>query len=123
MKKTTKTCFCGDHILETITPNNNIWETPGTSKWDYLDEYLKSLTKVEALAIVIRARTQGGHGLTATRRIQELREHHERRINNVLDILGNKTMTAAQVASKMDWDLDIKDWDQYPLGAEDICYR
>lgn len=27
-------------------------------------------------------------------------------------------MTAAQVASKMDWDLDIKDWDQYPKAQK-----
>ncbi|MGI6467742.1 MAG: MBL fold metallo-hydrolase [Syntrophomonadaceae bacterium] len=113
-----KILFCGDHILETITPNNNIWETPWDIKVDYLDEYLKSLTKVEALAIDLILPAHRGHGFDCYRRIQELREHHERRLNNVLDILGNKTMTAAQVASKMDWDLDIKDWDQYPKAQK-----
>ena len=109
-----KILFSGDHILGGITPNNTIWDTPWETKLDYLDEYLKSLTKVEALDIALVLPGHREPGFDCYRRIRELRAHHERRLNNILNILGHRSMTAAQVASEMDWDLKIKEWDKFP---------
>lgn len=113
-----KFLFSGDHILGTITPNNTIWDTPWDIKVDYLGEYLKSLDKIRTLDITM---TYPGHrGIIADcyKRIEELEKHHERRLNNILDILGAESMTGAQVASRMNWDLDIKEWNDFPAAQK-----
>ncbi len=113
-----KILFSGDHILGTITPNNTTWEIPWEVKTDYLDEYLKSLSKIEALDIEL---TLPGHRdiiADCYQRIKGLRAHHDNRLDNVLVVLGNKSMTAAQVASQMKWDLNIKNWDEFPAAQK-----
>lgn len=109
-----KILFSGDHILGGITPNNTIWDSPWEIRNDYLGEYFESLEKVQEMDVEL---TLPGHRsiLTDCRgRIEELKLHHHNRLQNVLDILGNKSMTGAQVASKMKWDLSIKSWENYP---------
>lgn len=109
-----KILFSGDHILGGITPNNTVWDSPWNIEIDYLDEYFKSLEKIRDLDIEL---TLPGHRRILTDcqgRIEELKQHHNNRLNNVLDILGNQSMTGAQVASKMKWDLNIKSWEEYP---------
>lgn len=113
-----KILFSGDHILGDITPNNTIWEIPWEVKTDYLQEYLNSLAKIEALPIDLtlpahREVIPDCHG-----RIAELKEHHERRLNNILDIMLDQAMNAAQVASQMDWDLNTKDWNKFPVAQK-----
>lgn len=113
-----KLFFSGDHILGTITPNNTIWESPWTVNVDYLAEYFKSLDKVMDFDIEL---TLPGHRqpiLDYRQRIEELKLHHQNRLDNVLDILGSRSMTGAQVASKMKWDLSIKSWDDFPLAQK-----
>ena len=48
-------------------------------------------------------------------RIQELKHHHQIRIEEVLSILQNGTMDAYQVASKMNWDIPDKNWEHFPV--------
>lgn len=110
--------FSGDHILGTITPNNTIWENPWEVKTDYLEEYLQSLAKIETLEIELTLPAHREVIPNCYKRISELRAHHERRLNNILDIMANQAMTAAQVASKMDWDLDTKNWDEFPVAQK-----
>ena len=117
-EKNHKILFSGDHILGSITPNNTIWDIPWEIKIDYLDEYLKSLAKIETLDIEL---TLPGHReilMDCYKRIQELRTHHEKRLHNVLGIMGEKAMTAAQVASKIDWNLDVKNWEEFPVAQK-----
>ncbi|MGI5912842.1 MAG: MBL fold metallo-hydrolase [Syntrophomonadaceae bacterium] len=112
--KKNKILFSGDHILGKITPNNTIWDTPWEIKVDYLDEYLKNLEKIQAMDIEL---VLPGHRKILTncyQRIEELKMHHHNRLNHILEIMGNKTMTAAEVASKMKWDLKIKYWSEFP---------
>jgi hypothetical protein len=52
------------------------------------------------------------------RRIAELKEHHERRLREVLSILGNDPRTAFQVASRMTWDLDCDSWEEFPRAQK-----
>ncbi len=110
--------FSGDHILGTITPNNTIWGSPWEIEVDYLGEYLKSLAKIEGLDIELTYPGHRGLILDCYKRIEELKEHHGRRLNNVLDILGHDSMTGAQVASQMHWDLDLKEWDDFPVAQK-----
>ncbi len=112
--KEQKILFSGDHILGGITPNNTIWGVPWTIDFDYLGEYFKSLDKIKELDIEL---TLPGHREPLSdcyMRIEELKIHHDHRLNSILDILGNQSMTGAQVASKMKWDINIKTWEQFP---------
>lgn len=113
-----KLLFSGDHILGSITPNNTIWGTPWETDVDYLGEYLQSLDKVKALDIAVTYPGHRGVISDCYKRIEELRMHHEMRLNNILDILGSKSMTGAQVASQMDWDLDTKNWGAFPTAQK-----
>jgi glyoxylase-like metal-dependent hydrolase (beta-lactamase superfamily II) len=106
--------FSGDHILGKITPNNTVWSPPWTAERDYLGEYLHSLAKMASLDLKLvlpghRHVLANGH-----QRIQELKNHHQRRLEAILQILKQGSMSGAQVASQMKWDLSIKSWDDFP---------
>ena len=107
--------FSGDHILGGITPNNTIWGAPWTVQVDYLGEYFNSLAKIDDLDIELTLPAHRGVLANCHERIKELKVHHHNRLNNILDILGNKSMTGAEVASKMMWDIKINSWDEFPL--------
>lgn len=109
-----KILFSGDHILGKITPNNTIWGTPWESSCDYLGTYLKNLDKIALLDIEL---VLPGHRNILTDcygRIEELKKHHEKRLNEILGILGNDRMNGAEIASKMKWNLRINSWDEFP---------
>ncbi len=116
--KTHKILFSGDHILGGITPNNTIWGVPWTIQVDYLAEYFKSLAIINDLDIELTLPSHRGTLTDCYQRIEELKRHHDNRLNNILDILGNESMTGAEVASKMNWDIDIKSWEQFPMAQK-----
>lgn len=109
-----KILFSGDHILGKITPNNTIWDAPWSIEDDYLGSYLKNLDKIASLEIEI-VLPGHRHVFTACNaRIEELKKHHQKRLENILEILGSNKMNGATVASRMKWDLNIKLWDEFP---------
>jgi glyoxylase-like metal-dependent hydrolase (beta-lactamase superfamily II) len=106
-----KILFSGDHILDSITPNISGWDSAG----DPLGEYLESLDKIAAYDIRL---TLPGHRnliLDHRRRIEELKEHHRCRLQEVIRILATKGQTAYQVASQMTWDIDCARWEDFPV--------
>ena len=52
------------------------------------------------------------------KRIRELKEHHQTRIEEILSILDKSAMTAYQIASQMSWDLDCDSWDLFPVSQK-----
>jgi len=48
-------------------------------------------------------------------RIAELKEHHRRRLAEVMAILADRSATAYEVASKMTWDIVAKSWQDFPV--------
>ncbi len=104
----------GDHVLDSITPNIGLWQV----EKDALGDYLSSLDKVAELDVdlVLPGHRNLFHDLPA--RIDELKVHHEQRIQNVLGIAGREPMTAAQVAAGMKWDLTYKSWDEFPFNQK-----
>lgn len=105
-----KILFCGDHILGTITPNICIElcvENP-------LQNYLDSLKKVEKLDVELLLTAHGTPVENMRSRIQELQHHHKERLEEVLQILGTEWKTAYQVAADMTWEIDCKNWDEFP---------
>jgi glyoxylase-like metal-dependent hydrolase (beta-lactamase superfamily II) len=113
-----KILFSGDHVLDGITPNISIWDTPWEVKVDYLGCYLKNLDRIAALETEL---ILPGHRATLTdcrRRVEELKIHHRNRLDSVLEILGDRQMNGAEVASKMKWDLKINSWEEFPQAQK-----
>lgn len=107
--------FSGDHVLGSITPNNTLWEDPWDAQQDYLGLYLKNLDKLTSLKIDLALPGHRGVILDCPKRIEELKQHHERRLNLILEILGGgASYTGAQVAERMRWDIKAKSWDDFP---------
>jgi len=109
-----KILIAGDHILDKITPNIGLW----TLKYDALGKYIPSLDKIAALDVELVL--PGHRNLIADvrRRIEEIKQHHEHRLQDVLQALGKDKKTAAQVAKRMQWDLSYKHWDEFPLNQK-----
>lgn len=106
-----KILIAGDHVLDTITPNIQLWD------WEEnpLAQYLQSLRKI--LALDIELVLPGHRGLIRDhrQRIAQLRQHHEARLAEVLRILQAGEMDAFAVASRMSWDIG-PDWDSFPVA-------
>ena len=109
-----KLLISGDHILGTITPNITLWRP----NEDVLGNYLHNLNKIEGLDIDI---ILPGHRRLiddCRGRIAELKAHHRRRMDNILDILGGSTMNVTEVASRLKWDLSYEKWSDFPWGQK-----
>ena len=105
-----KILFCGDHILGTITPNICI----ELSSENPLQDYLNSLKKIEKLEVALLLTAHGTPIDNMNARIQELYKHHEERLEEVLQILGNEWKTGYMIAADMTWEIDCKSWDAFP---------
>ena len=90
--------FSGDHILEKITPNISLHSYSGH---DPLGDYLNSLRATLKLGT---RRLLPSHGLVVEdpeRRIHELLQHHDRRLQKCLEALGSRPTTAYEVSLQM----------------------
>ena len=111
---TQKLLVAGDHILIDITPNIQCW----SDLHNPLKHYLASLDKVFKLEIDL---VLPGHRRLIDdhrARINELKEHHRNRLNEVLEILDAGPQHAFQIASQMTWDLAAKSWDHFPVAQK-----
>lgn len=113
-----KMFFSGDHILDTITPNNTLWEQPATATRDLLQEYLDSLDKIAALDIQLTLPAHRQIIKDCKQRIRELKEHHQKRLEDILKILGDQKMTGVEVASQMRWDMRNKPWEEFSVAQK-----
>jgi len=105
-----KVFICGDHILFDITPNITL----SPEERNPLKEYLISLDKVYDLDVRL---TLPGHRSTFRNhkeRIQELKQHHRARLDEVISILAQGKQNAFQITSQMTWDIGYKSWDLFP---------
>ena len=106
-----KILVAGDHILTDITPNIQCW----SDNENRLKHYLASLDKVYDLDVDL---VLPGHRRLIDNhraRIEELKEHHQQRLDEVLSILARGPMSAFQVAAHMTWDIACDSWDQFPV--------
>ena len=104
----------GDHILGDITPNIQSWADEGNP----LLNYLWSLDKVYELNVEV---VLPGHRRILKRcreRIQEIKDHHQNRADEILTILKKGSRNAFQVASEMTWDITWESWDQFPVSQK-----
>lgn len=111
---TQKVLVAGDHILIDITPNIQCW----SDSQNPLKHYLASLDKVCQLEVNL---VLPGHRRLIDdhrARINELKQHHHRRLREVLDILSEQPMHAFQIASQMTWDIEAENWDRFPVAQK-----
>jgi len=106
-----KLFMSGDHILIDITPNISLWSNDENP----LDEYLISLDKVYNFDIKLVLPGHRSAFNNHKARIQELKQHHQTRANEVLSILKKGSENAFQVASQMTWDMTYESWGLFPL--------
>lgn len=109
-----KLFFSGDHILTDITPNIACFSKEG----DPLCDYLASLEKVYKLDVNLvlpghRRRIDDHIG-----RIEELKNHHQKRSDEVLNTLRKGSMNAYQIASRMTWDITCPVWEMFPVSQK-----
>ncbi|MBQ9708847.1 MAG: MBL fold metallo-hydrolase, partial [Firmicutes bacterium] len=106
--------FSGDHILGTITPNITLElgvENP-------LGDYLESLARTDKLKVDHIMNTHGTHVDNMHERIAELYEHHTARAAEVVKLLGNDWKHAYDVAADMTWEIDCRNWDEFPVAQK-----
>ncbi len=104
----------GDHILNDITPNIQLMY----DDWNPLKEYLRSLDKVYKLDIELVLPGHRSIIRNCKGRIRELKEHHRKRLDEVISILKNGSQNAFQVASQMTWDIIFDSWDLVPVSQK-----
>lgn len=104
-----KILVSGDHILSDITPGIQLW----FGEWDPLKEYLASLDKVYGLDIELVLPGHRDIFKKCKERIQELKHHHQKRLDEIVSILGKGRKNAYQVASQMSWDIICDSWDLF----------
>ena len=109
-----KLLLAGDHILIDITPNIACF----SDQEDPLSDYLASLDKVYKLDVSMvlpgHRRIMDDHRA----RIEELRVHHRRRADEVLEVLRKGPQNAFQIASQMTWDITYPSWDMFPVSQK-----
>lgn len=101
-----KLMIAGDHVLGDISPNISSW-SPDENP---LDDFLVNLDKVHAYDVELAL---PGHRSVINDfrgRVDELREHHHERLDEVLGILNGKPMSGYEVASEMTWRMRGKTW-------------
>ena len=90
--------FAGDHILPELSPNIGLHpqSTP-----DPLHEYLEGLRRMAALQPTRVLPAHGRPFTTAAERVEVLVAHHQRRLDQILEIVGRHEKSAWQVALEL----------------------
>ena len=109
-----KIFVAGDHILIDITPNIQCW----SDQQDPLGSYLESLDRVIDLDIEL---VLPGHRRIIENhraRVDELKEHHRHRCDEILNILQEDSLSAYDVAARMTWDIKCDSWEAFPIAQK-----
>ena len=108
--KSTGIFFGGDHILNKISPNINLWDF----EKDYLGLFLENLKKVKTMNVKTLLSAHRAFLPDVNERIDQLLEHHETRLANILDILSDGKTTIYEVAMEVPWDYGGGSFGNFP---------
>ena len=108
--------FLGDHVLFDITPNIVWW---GEME-DALGTYLENLDKIAGLGVTIPLPGHRGCGESTLReRISQLKKHHAKRLEEILEILAaHPGITAYEIAGDVSWKIRARNWDDFPVSQK-----
>jgi len=101
--------FLGDHVLPRITPHVVPYDTNN----DWLSLYLNSLKRLSELEISTGWPGHREKVDDVKKRIKELFEHHNQRLNEILVKMEAKE-TSFDIAKKISWRTHFKNWEEYP---------
>jgi glyoxylase-like metal-dependent hydrolase (beta-lactamase superfamily II) len=105
-----KILLSGDHLLGDITPAVQLRSPDGNP----LKKYLESLDRVYKMDIELVLPGHRNPFRKCKERIEELKNHHQERADEVISILEKSSKNAYQVASAMTWDVNCDGWDFFP---------
>lgn len=109
-EENTRIMFTGDHVLFDISPNIAYWH--GVE--DSLGDYLQSLRKAADYPVRLALPGHRGRG-DYQGRINELLQHHEKRLREVLSIVERTPGASAyEIAGQMSWRIRCDDWNSFP---------
>jgi glyoxylase-like metal-dependent hydrolase (beta-lactamase superfamily II) len=104
-------CILGDSVLFDITPNITRW----VGMEDSLGDYLKTLERLKKLSVTMPLPAHRTSQTDLSGRCDALIAHHQRRCQEVRNILSGKLpMTAWDVASHMTWKIRCNSWADFP---------
>ncbi|MCI8454868.1 MAG: MBL fold metallo-hydrolase [Lachnospiraceae bacterium] len=108
-----KLMFTADHVLFDITPNITFWQ----GMKDSLGAYLDSLVKIRGFEIETALPAHRNNQTDVYTRIRQIVEHHLVRLCETVDALAEFPGThASQIASRLQWSMRGKTWDEFPLS-------
>lgn len=105
-----KILVSGDHVLIDITPNISLW----SDRENPLEDYLNSLDKVAKLEVNMVLPGHRSLFTDCNKRIDELKQHHRERNNEIIEILRKGGQDAYRIASQMTWDIVADSWEDFP---------
>lgn len=105
-----KILVSGDHVLFDISPNIVCYRELENS----LKAYLASLEKISALSVDLVLPGHRNSSADLGKRINELKEHHQKRLTETLSVLQEGSKTAWDVASRLTWGLNVSSWERFP---------
>lgn len=106
--------FAGDHLLSRATPNVSFWPLSGP---DPLTDYLSSLRAVAGLGPRVAFPAHQHAIADAAGRADEIRQHHDDRLREVLDVLHSGATTVFEVCVELTWYHDLDDLPPYLVRA------
>ncbi len=104
--------FSGDHVLFDITPHIESWSYAVNS----LSDYLQSLDNVYRLPVKLVLPGHRNFSGNLQDRVNEIKQHHHERAEEVLTVLEEKSMNAYEIAARMTWDIDCPTWQDFPIA-------
>jgi glyoxylase-like metal-dependent hydrolase (beta-lactamase superfamily II) len=109
-----KILISGDNVLFDITPNITYWPNMKNP----LQKYLESLDKIYGLDVKIVLPGHRSIWNNHKTRIEEIRKHHEARINEVLSALINGPKNAFDIAPYITWSIKYDSWEEFPASQK-----
>lgn len=107
-----KILFCGDTILETITPNITFW---GFDEGDMLGTYIETLLKLKRMDIEHVFSTHRDIIKDYRSRIDTIIHHHVLRLQEILDAMKKSTeYTIRDISPRISWRIKADCWDDFP---------
>ena len=103
--------FCGDHVLNKITPNIGYYKEGDHS----LANYFNNLKKIRNLPVNHVFPAHRGEIVCLSERVDEILEHHRERLDEITGVLSAKPMCAFEAAGKMTWYYKEGNFQNYPL--------
>jgi glyoxylase-like metal-dependent hydrolase (beta-lactamase superfamily II) len=101
-----KVVFCGDHILQDITPNVSLLRLEDNP----LKAYLESLDRIERLSVEQLYPAHGEPFKDVSKRVEEIKEHHKKRLEEIKNIISVlRRANGFDIASRISW---YKKWDE-----------